>query len=68
MRRRAGERPGAPILAGGESSSATTNVTVPPNVPAGVHYVVAVADSTGIVPESNEANNVGVGNRVTISP
>ncbi len=38
-------------------SSATTTVAIPPTVPAGSYYLVAVADSGGVVVESNETNN-----------
>ncbi|HVG44633.1 MAG TPA: CARDB domain-containing protein [Longimicrobium sp.] len=47
-----------PALAPGEIKSVIINVGQPL---AGVHYGVRV-DGTGIIPESNEANNVASGN------
>jgi hypothetical protein len=38
-------------------STANTTAAIPPSVPAGSYYVVAVADSGGVVDESNKANN-----------
>lgn len=47
-----------PELAAGASNSATTNVTIPAGTPAGVYYVLAVADSANVVVETAETNNV----------
>ena len=44
-------------LAPGVTSSATTTLTVPPNVSAGTYFLLAVADAGGAVQEGNESNN-----------
>ena len=46
-----------PPLAGGASDSATITVTLPGGLPAGSFYVYAVADSAGVVAETQENNN-----------
>jgi hypothetical protein len=53
-------------LAAGESHAATTTVALPTDLPGGVYYYVAVADSTAAVSELNEDDNVRVGNAVTV--
>jgi len=44
-------------LAGGASSTATTNLGIPDRTPPGTYYVCAKADSTNAIVESNENNN-----------
>ena len=44
-------------LAGGATSSATTTVTVPLDMPSGVYYVGAIVDGRGDIAESAEGNN-----------
>lgn len=44
-------------LSAGASSSGTTNVTIPPETAAGSYYIIAVADGSDIVYETNENNN-----------
>jgi subtilase family serine protease len=44
-------------LAAGESSTATTSVTVPPGTAAGTWYVIARADDGNAVEETSETNN-----------
>jgi subtilase family serine protease len=46
-----------PLLTAGTSSNGTTSVTIPPSTADGVYYLIAKADGTGIVAESNETNN-----------
>jgi subtilase family serine protease len=57
-----------PILASGASDSTSTVVTVPPGTASGNYYVIAKADVSTNVIESNEANNVKVGSMVAIGP
>jgi hypothetical protein len=45
-----------PGLAAGASSTGTVTVTLP-NMPAGTYFLVACANDTGTVLESNSANN-----------
>jgi hypothetical protein len=45
-------------LAGGASSSASTTITIPAGTASGTWYIVARADSSGLVAESDEADNV----------
>ncbi|HWR98319.1 MAG TPA: CARDB domain-containing protein, partial [Candidatus Methanoperedens sp.] len=44
-------------LAAVDSSNGTITVTVPSGTPTGTYYLGVCADSTGVVPEANEANN-----------
>jgi subtilisin family serine protease/lysozyme family protein len=46
-----------PVLAAGASSQASAIVTVPSNMAVGSYYLLACADDTGLVPETNENNN-----------
>jgi CARDB len=46
-----------PSLSAGSGSSGTTNVTIPAATVAGSYYILAVADSSNIIMESNESNN-----------
>jgi hypothetical protein len=47
------------VLSVGATSTASTSVTIPADVPPGVYYVGAVADIDGTVVELSEANNEG---------
>jgi hypothetical protein len=46
-----------PALAAGASSAGTVTATVPASTTPGTYFLLACADDTGTVPESNEANN-----------
>ena len=46
-----------PALAVGTGSQGVTTVQVPQNMPSGTYYLLACADDTNLVPESNETNN-----------
>jgi subtilase family serine protease/subtilisin family serine protease len=52
-----------PALAPGVSSSASATVTIPVGTPAGTYFVLACADDTGVVAETNESNNCGAAAR-----
>ena len=56
-----------PILSAGASSSGTTNVTIPPETTAGSYYIIAVADGSNIVFETDETNNK-MSRAITIGP
>jgi subtilase family serine protease len=47
-----------PSLVPGQSSSASTTVTLPANAPSGVLYILVQADATNAVAEISETNNV----------
>jgi CARDB protein/Calx-beta domain-containing protein len=49
-----------PALAGGAFSPGSTMCTIPPGTPAGSYQLLAVADSASVVPETSEANNIGL--------
>jgi len=49
-----------PQLADGASSSGATAVNIHSNTAPGFYYVIAQADSDGVVAESSETNNVSV--------
>ena len=51
-----------PVLAAGESSNASTMVTVPTSVAAGIYFIGAIADATNMQPESNQAGNAEINN------
>ncbi len=53
-------------LAAGASSTADTTFTVPVGIIPSTYHIAAIADAQNEVPESNEGNNVRVGNTVTI--
>ena len=55
-------------LGAGAGDSATTTLTIPPDTPSGVYYVIAKADATGFVPETQEANNVKFNLAMKIGP
>ncbi len=46
-----------PALAANTSSAASTAVTIPANTADGSYFLIAKADATGVVAESNETNN-----------
>lgn len=47
-----------PTLAAGKTSKVSTAVTIPAGTTPGRYYLLAQADSTGVVGETNETNNV----------
>ena len=51
---------GVGTLGGGESSSATTTLTIPGATEPGSYTLLAVADASNTVPEQSEGNNVSV--------
>ena len=58
-----------PQLGPGITSTGTTTVTVPSSVAVGNYYVLACADDTNVVPESNETNNCAAApNQVQVGP
>src|SRR5215831_9100024 len=46
-----------PILAAGATSTGTVSITIPSTTPPGAYFLLACADDTNIVAESDEANN-----------
>ncbi len=44
-------------LNGWSTVNAVANCSIPANIARGYYYIIAVADSTGLIPESNESNN-----------
>lgn len=56
------------LAAGATIEVNNVTITVPSNIPPGNYYYGAIADVTGNVPESNEANNTMIGNTITITP
>ena len=54
------------ILATPASQSANTVVTVPKTLARGIYYLGAIADSTGVLPESNESNNSFTGMTIQV--
>ncbi len=54
-------------LAPGASNTADTVVTIPATFAGGTYYIGAIADPGNSVYESNETNNVAVGNQITIT-
>jgi subtilase family serine protease len=46
-----------PALAAGYFSSGTVDVTIPAATTPGTYHVLACADDTSVVPETNEGNN-----------
>ena len=46
-----------PSLAAGATSTGAVTVTVPAGTAAGTYFLLACADDTALVPESNESNN-----------
>ena len=55
-------------LAVGASDTTTTALTIPADTPAGVYYVIAKADATGFVPETQESNNTKFGAAMKVGP
>jgi len=53
-------------LDAGDSSSDSTPVNIPSDLPAGTYYWGAIVDSSGVIPESNENNNNKAGNQTNI--
>jgi large repetitive protein len=50
-----------PALGAGESSTASTTVTIPAGATPGSYYILARADADGVVAETNENNNIAGG-------
>ena len=48
---------GVPQLDAGISHSASFSIAIPPNTPTGSYYLIAKADATNVVAETNESNN-----------
>jgi subtilase family serine protease len=57
-----------PALAAGTASTASTALQIPANTATKTYYVLAKADGLDLVPESNETNNVSLGEVVRIGP
>ena len=55
------------LAAGATSSSATTTVTVPATLALGTYFIGAIADATGVQPETNEINNALAGTTITVN-
>jgi subtilase family serine protease len=62
-----GSRPAGP-LAAGVSEAASTTLSIPPSTAAGLYYIIAKADGTGVVPETQELNNTKFGSATKIGP
>ncbi len=62
-----GSRP-VPALLPGATDSANTTLTIPVETAAGTYYLLAKADSGGVVPETNETNNVRASGSIAIGP
>jgi subtilase family serine protease len=56
-----------PALPSGGTSSAATTLTIPATTAAGVHYIIAKADASQAVPETQEGNNTRYGS-IRIGP
>lgn len=57
-----------PALAAGASSSGSTTVTIPAGTAGGTYYIIADADSTNLVAETNETNNTRASAPINIGP
>ncbi|HZP63539.1 MAG TPA: CARDB domain-containing protein [Terriglobales bacterium] len=58
-----------PVLIAGTTSSGTTSVTVPSDMAVGSYYLLACADDTNLVPETNETNNcVATATKLQVGP
>jgi len=58
-----------PALAPGTSSTGSASVTVPPDMATGMFYLLACADDTNLVPETNESNNCAAASgRIPVGP
>lgn len=55
-------------LAAGASEASTSTFLVPESTPPGAYYVLAKADWTDEVPETNEANNTRSGSNLRVGP
>src|SRR5205807_1431686 len=56
-----------PALTAGAFSNASMTLTIPANTSEGAFFILVTADALNVVVESNEGNNVGVSNAVTVS-
>ncbi|GAA4377124.1 hypothetical protein GCM10023186_11680 [Hymenobacter koreensis] len=57
---------GGGSLSNGQTVSRSSPVTVPSNVATGAYYLLCVADGGGVVPETNENNNVATPIAITV--
>jgi subtilase family serine protease len=62
-----GSRPTGP-LAPGVSETASTTLSIPAGTATGTYYIIAKADGTGVVPETQELNNTKFGSATKIGP
>ena len=62
---------GQRLISGGllisETDTAVSAVTIPAGTAPGTYYIIARADATGVVPESDNTNNDLAGNQITIT-
>jgi subtilase family serine protease len=56
------------LLAAGVTDSASTSLTIPPGTAVGAYYVIAKADATNAVVETQEGNNLRVNGPLKIGP
>ena len=55
--------------AGDSSAGATVTLTIPPTTPAGPYYLLACADDTALVSETDETNNCSASNsQISVTP
>jgi subtilase family serine protease len=62
-----GSRPTGP-LAAGVSEAASTTLSIPAGTATGLYYIIAKADGTGLVTETQELNNTKYGAAMKIGP
>ena len=62
-----GTRPASALLAG-ISEAASTTLSIPADTPAGLYYIVAKADGTSLVAETQEPNNVKFSVAMKVGP
>jgi subtilase family serine protease len=56
-----------PNLAAGAESTENTVVTIPSSVASGTYYIGVIADTDNRIAESDETNNVLMGNQITVT-
>jgi subtilisin family serine protease len=57
-----------PMMAAGGNSSGSVSVTLPADVATGAYYLLACADDTNLVIETNESNNCAAATRMQVGP
>jgi subtilase family serine protease len=57
-----------PSLSAGASDTGSLPVTIPATAGTGTYYIIARADSGGVIPESTEANNTKFSGAVSVGP